>query len=81
MEGTLRPSRRCAISARLQQHRMLTDVRFGSLGDITALIGDVSFTPRSGHPEDRPRMSAKVVSRPCNLELLLVGAGLAPPNY
>jgi hypothetical protein len=29
---------------------MLIDVSFGSLADITALIGDVRFTPESGHP-------------------------------
>ena len=40
------------VTARFGLVKGDTDVRFGSLADMTALFGDVRFTPENGHAED-----------------------------
>jgi len=36
----------------LLQHEKLADVAYGSVADITALNGDVRYTPESGQTRD-----------------------------
>ena len=72
-------SRNIAISARMSS---ADDVRFGSLADMATLIGDVRFTPKSGHQSVRPRCPLSANSghgsKLLGLSALCPTSGIAP---